>query len=397
MNTLKIRYKPAIFAITLSLFCFSASADVRIDQEVEITAGGMLSMMNSTTSISTLLQGDKSRSKTSVDASGRLGKYMSNKDQVSIARLDKELVWTLAPSKKTYTEMTFAELRAQMEKSMEQMESMQKSGRSSLPVDEENCEWSPAVVKSSRSGEKIRIAGVKAAQHITTVERLCTDKKTGKACKITWSIENWMAKKMPAEKEINAFRKKALKKMGFDEYMPAGNMSAVLTDMFSNGRDDALEETAQLKGYPLKTILQMDMGGENCTTSNGQTMAMDDVWGNAANAGLNAGVNSAASEAGYAAGREIGEATGNSVGGRVAGSALGAASGEMIGGLFNKFKKKKKNKPVEQSELANKNPAADSTALFRIVTEVIRIDDDAVAGNEFEVPAGYKKTKVRGL
>jgi len=206
-----------------------------------------------------------------------------------------------------------------------------------------------------------------------------------------------MGKKIPAEKEINAFQKKALKKMGFDEYMPGGNMSAALTGMFANGWDDALEEAAQLKGYPLKTILQMEMGGQNCTTSSGQTMAMDDVWGNAANAGLNAGVNSAASEASYAAGREIAEAAGNSVGGRVAGSALGAASREMIGGMFNKFKKKKKNKPAEQAKPVNQNPAAGSTALFRIVTEVIRVDNDAVAGSEFEVPAGYKKTKARGL
>ena len=393
---LKIKSATLISSLSAALITTVASADVTMEQRIEIQAGGAMSMLNSTTNVTTSVAGDKARSETVMKAkSGMMGRLMKAGNNTTITRLDKDLIWTMSPEKKQYSEMTFAQMRAQMDKSMKQLESMQGSGGSALPVSEEGCQWSPMVVNTDKTGEKEKFAGVKATQYIINVSRTCTDKTTKKACNITWTLDNWMAKRMPGDDEMADYTRAMAKKMGMEEFMAQGQgMSAGLMAMFGDGWGDVFEEADDLKGYPIKSVMSLEMGGENCTMAGGQTMAMDDMWGNAANAGLNAAVDSAAGHAGQAVGQEIAEHMGNSVGGSIAGSALGAASGELIGGLFNKFKKKKK--PAPKPAATAESASAASVAVFMIATEITSISDKSVASGQFEVPAGWKKVSAPG-
>ena len=168
-----------------------------------------------------------------------------------------------------------------------------------------------------------------------------------------------------------------------------------LLSMFKEGWEDALDEAGELKGYPVKTVMQMEMGGESCTAPSGQQIAMDDMWSNAMDAGINAGAQSAGAAAGSKIGQETAEAMGDSVGGSIGGAAVGAASSEVIGGLLKKFRRKKKE-PEQQpaAELAEAGPQASSAGaivLFRISTELTGIDDDNIPSDLFEIPAGWKK------
>ena len=143
-----------------------------------------------------------------------------------------------------------------------------------------------------------------------------------------------------------------------------------------------------MKGFPVKTVMSLDMGGESCTTGTGQPIAMDDVWNQAADASMNAATASAAGQAGGAVGNATADAVGNSVGGSIAGSAVGAASREVMSGMLNKFrKKKKKAEPVAETVPT----ASGFVTLFKIDTEMTSIDEKDVSDKLFEVPAGWKK------
>jgi hypothetical protein len=213
-------------------------------------------------------------------------------------------------------------------------------------------------------------------------------------------MENWMAKRMPGDEESMAFNKALAEKLGTEE-MLAGAQAAsrALLSMFKSGWEEALDEMSELKGYPVRTVMQMEIGGESCTTISGDPIAMDAVWNNA----LEAGVNSASQNAGYHAGQAISKETrdamGNSVGGSVAGSAAGAASSELISGLFKKFgKKKKKTEPepvATATEPTGAPTATGSTVLFRVTTELISVNDDRISEDRFELPAGWKKVSWR--
>ena len=185
------------------------------------------------------------------------------------------------------------------------------------------------------------------------------------------------------------FHRGMARAMGGDEELGMVQAQARgLVAMFKNGWEDVLKESGKMEGYPVKTVMSLEMGGESCTTGSGQPIAMDDVWSEAADAGANAAAYSAAAHAGSAAGTQAAQSVGGGVGGSIAGSAVGAASRDLISGAFKKFrKKKKKDEPAVQAA----NPASGTVKLFEITTELTGVDENDVPDNVFVVPAGWEK------
>ena len=176
---------------------------------------------------------------------------------------------------------------------------------------------------------------------------------------------------------------------------------------FEEGWEDALDEASDLKGYPVKTVMQMEMGGESCTTLSGQPIAMDDIWGSALEAGVNSGARTAGYHAGSKVTQEATQAMGGGVSGSIAGSAVGAASGEVVSGLLRHFGKKKKkpepepvpadptNTQANASADSEALPAAGSVVLFRITSELTELNDDRIPLDRFEIPAGWDLVSSR--
>ena len=49
---------------------------------------------------------------------------------------------------------------------------------------------------------------------------------------------------------------------------------------------EVVAEVAKLEGFPMRTVMQMDIGGEQCTTASGQPITSDEAWtGSGAGAG----------------------------------------------------------------------------------------------------------------
>jgi len=336
--------------------------------------------------------------------SSLMGSFGKNLDSHSIFRLDSDLAWQLMPDKQQYSEMTFEQMRAQMEQAMKQLEEMQQSGGAgALPVKEEECQWSDSKLDIKDTGERQRFANIKAKQHIITVQETCTVPASGQSCVLTWTLENWMAKKIPGQDEAMAFNKAVGQKLGI-ENMTSGVQASSrgLLGMFQEGWEEALDEASDLEGYPVKTVMQLEMGGESCTTVSGQPIAMDEVWGNALDAGIDAGAQTAGNYAGNKVTQEAAQAMGGGVGGSIAGSAAGAASGEVVSGLLKHFGKKKEQPEPQQAS----SPQAESTTddwvgstagavvVFRISNELTDISDDMVPVDRFELPDGWKQVSA---
>lgn len=191
----------------VTLATTNAFADITMQQSITVEAGGSMSFMSSESTVTTSISNDKSRSETKMaPKSGLMGSLMKNLDTTSIMRLDKDLIWELRPKKQPYSEMTFEQMREQMEQAMEQLEDVQQSGSvGALPASEEDCQWSDPKLTSTDTGVKQRFANVKAKQHIITIEETCTVPESGQTCVLTWTMENWMTKRMPGDDETMAF------------------------------------------------------------------------------------------------------------------------------------------------------------------------------------------------
>ena len=398
----KLKLLLAWFIFMAVLASANTVADVTMQQRIEVEAGGAMSMLASEGTTTTSISNDKSWSESRMESnSSFMNSFTPNRDNFSIMRLDKNLAWQLMPDKQQYSEMTFEQMRAQLEQNKERLEEAQQSGGAgSLPVSAEDCQWSDPEVEVRATGERKRFANVKAKQHIITIRETCTVPASGQTCVVTWKLENWMAKKIPGQNEAMEFNKAIGEKLGIEDMTSGMQMASLgLMSMFKEGWEDALDEASDLKGYPVKTVMQMELGGESCTTMSGQPIAMDDMWGSALDAGIDAGANTAGYHAGSKVTQEAAQAMGGGVSGSIAGSAMGAASGEVVSGLLKHFGKRNKNTepppapadPANTSTEVRANPATGSVVLFRITSELTEINDDNIPADRFEVPAGWKK------
>jgi len=368
-----------------------AFADVTLHQNVTVSASGIMSVMGSKGTVTTVISGDRARTENQMEStSSMMKRFAKNVNTATIVSLDEQRMLNLVPEKKEYSEMTFEELRAQMEKSMAQVEEMQ--GQEQLPVSEDECQWSPPDLKVNNTNEKEKFAGIKAEQTIISVKQTCSVPNTDKSCDMIWNMEFWNAKRMPGGEEARSFQEGMARAMGGDEVLGMAQVyTRGLLAMFKKGWEDVLQESGKMEGYPVKTVMSLEMGGKSCTTTAGQPIALDDVWSSAADASMDAAAYSAAGQAGGAAGSAAAQSVGNGIGGSIAGSAVGAASREVMSGLFKKMRKKK-DKPEPVAEVAA--TASDTVTIFKITSELTGVDEKNVADSQFTVPAGWKKVAV---
>lgn len=386
-----------------ALLPLTAQADVTVTQDVKLEGMGMLSMFGTSGHVTSKVSGDKAYTENQMEAkSGMLQKAMQNHSNTQIIRLDRDLAWMLVPAKQRYSEKTLDQMRAEAQKSMEEMKQNSQQGMG-MPVNSEDCEWSPATVAVSRTGEVQHIAGEKAEEAQVTVSQTCTDPKTGHTCEVAWVMDSWLAKNVLGGDEMRNFYTAFTQRLGLDE-MPEGmemsGFGQALLAMYSEGMDDVSAELQQLKGYPMKFSLQVEMGGNQCVTNSGQPIALDSVWEDAAMAGVQAGAYTAGSAAASGAATAAAGSAGSGVAGSVAGSAAGAATSAAISGLFKKWGKKKQEQQAEEQAAAAQQaanqpqPTADSrVVLFRISSEITGISAAPIQASTFEVPDGWKKEK----
>jgi hypothetical protein len=95
----------------------------------------------------------------------------TNDGSIMIARLDKQLFWTLNPEKKTYTEMTFDDMEKMMSKGSAQMDKMKEKMKTMPEEQRKMMEKMMGVqndqpVEVKKTGETKSVAGYKCTKFI---------------------------------------------------------------------------------------------------------------------------------------------------------------------------------------------------------------------------------------
>ncbi len=328
----------------LGLLAFAmlpAAADVTIESRYDMDAAGAMGAIASSGTTISRISGQMSRSDSSMQMKSKLMKTLNvgSGETASITRLDLGLIQELQPEKSQYTETSFEEMRQLLTQGMPG----QQSGQDGLPVAEERCVWDEGETDFDKTGEKQKIAGLKAERFVIRHTRSCTDQETGSVCTMQWSMDQWMAKKAPGGKEVQRFWTDYAEAMGLEDFgAQRGNagLQAVM-GMFREGWEETLAEASSMRGYPVKSVIEMSIGGENCKMADGQQIAASELFEDAASSAQDAAIDQAAAETGSAISSGVSQATSNTVGGRIAGSAAGAFGQKLAGGLFGGMKKKK--------------------------------------------------------
>ncbi|MEQ8860065.1 MAG: hypothetical protein RIC56_15580 [Pseudomonadales bacterium] len=336
----------------LLLAAGAVQADITIEEQMRVEASGLMSMINMSATTRSSISGDRARMQSDVKMQSRVLRVFGGAGETAeIVRLDQKKTYQLDLKKKTYTEMTFEEQRAQMEQAMQQMREAQAPQQSATGVDEESCEWSPPETRVERTGETENIAGHATERKIVRSRQSCADPKTGQVCDFELTLDQWLAGDFPASEEAAEYFQRYADAMGLGA-AGSRDFSQRLQSMFGGYKSlwsEMAGELASTDAYPLRTTVSMAIGGPQCTDG---PAASADTPG-------------------------VGEALGSVVGG-------------TLGGIFGRRRDEAARQAKREEEAAQTAAAGDMVRLMSITTEFVSVSDAPVDPSAFEVPANFK-------
>jgi hypothetical protein len=343
----------------------TAQADISIERSTSVEGVGAMAFANMSGSSKTSISGDKSRTDSDMKMQSKIIGFLARNavgPSAEIVLLDQDKLYHLNMNKKEYTETSFEQLRAQLQKMSDQMNSNEDRKQPSA-IDQSKCVWLPAKVDVARSGEKAQFAGYDAQRVTVTATQPCQDKETGSVCEIALVLDEWTSTDFAESSEARRFYTAYASKMGMDpsNSQDVAERAKRLFGQYKGVWTEIATKMQSVKGYPVKSSFTLGLGGPQCKDSNSQQAQPGQTD------------NSSQSPGGFA----------------------GAMAGKL-GGLFQK-----KKDPTDASA-APPAPAAapvpmppGDVALMTVSSQVISVSTTSVSADAFTVPPGFKKIEPK--
>jgi hypothetical protein len=333
---------PVVFVFAM---CSSLWADFTYQETTQITGGALLSMMR--------LGGPFTRGAREPIVSTHMikGDRMATvtKDRTTIIDLDKENITTIDYGKKTYSVMTFAEMKQMMEDMSRRMQ--QRRGQK---TDDPNVEAN-FKVSAKTTGQTKTVQGLSAKEMVLTMAIEGSNTKTGESGAMTVVSDGWFAK-VAGYDEVKAFHRKMAEKMGY-MYGSGMNQMGMMRADVGKGFEEVAKEMAKIDGVPVENVIKMTgtaNGAENSSASDQRPQQQQD------------------------AGTPTSPA-----------AALGRLAG--IGGFGRR--KKTEEQPQQAPAEQQQSGSASSGTLIETTTQLTNYSTGPVDGSKFEIPAGFKQVQ----
>jgi hypothetical protein len=353
---------PRKIALSLVLLVPTAlyAGDYTYQETTQLTGGSLLKMMHTMGIFSSQARhiGDPI-----VSTIYLKGNRLANvsPEEIQIIDLDKETITQIDVQKKTYTVMTFDQIKQGIENARQQMkEQAAKQPQQAQPANPEAQDVKMSFdVKVRKTGAQKEISGLNSSEAILTMTMTATNTQNQQSGAMAITNDMWMVPEVPGYDQVRDFYKRFGVKMadatvglGYDfSKMLAQNPGA------NQALGDMTKEMQKLDGVPIMQVMRMG------TTVNGQPLP-------------------AASES-----PSTPEAARPSAG-DVAKAGMSSMISSHFGGFGGFGKKKKDNPPPDDS--ANQ-AAAQQQAAILMETKVTtsNFSSAPVDSSHFEIPAGY--------
>jgi hypothetical protein len=259
----------------------------------------------------------------------------------TIIDLGSETITSMDPQKKTYSVMTFAEMKQAMEQMSQKMQQQQQKNGQQGEM--------KFKVSAKSTGNKKQVNGFEASEMLLKMEMEGTDQKSGQSASMVVFADSWIAPAVPGYNEVRDFYRRMAEKINWTP--GGGNMFANRPDVVQ-GMAEVYKESAKLDGMPVLQI--MTMGPEGTVPSDGS--------------------NPQPAAQQPAADRP----------------SVGSAIGGAIGGKFGLGRKKPQQDPQPAPAAGG---SQSSGSLMESTTEMSGFSSNAVDASVFEIPAGFKKVE----
>jgi hypothetical protein len=323
--------KVVTIAGLMALAASTLPADFSYQQTSTITGGMMAGMMKVAGAFSKQAR-EPVRATVAVK-----GDMMVNRTETSATLIDLagQTITTIDLQKKTYSVMTFDEMKRMLEQASQKMQKGNPQAEMKFKV------------SATNTGATKQIAGFEAKELVLKMEMESTDKQSGQTGSMVITTDSWIAPNVPGYNEVRDFHRRMAEKLN---WTPGGNMFMGRPDM-AQGMAEVAKELAKLDGVPVLQIVSMGgpPGAPGEATAQPQQQPAERP----------------------------------SIGG-----ALGGALGRF-GGLG-----KKKNPPPEEPAAAPP-PSSSPGSLMEMTTELTGFSSSPVDASQFTVPPGFKKVEPK--
>lgn len=331
-------------------------ADFSYEQTSKMTGGSMMAMLRlagpfakqarepQVTSV--LLRGNRM---------AHIGAHAS-----SVVDLDAETITTIDHDRKTYSVMTFADMKKVME---------QAQGK----VQEVNADFKASV---KETGKTRIIEGLDTKEVVLTVTTEATDPKSGQKAKMDVVSEMWLAATVPGAADIRDFSLRMAKKI---DWSPGGGGMFGPRPELARGFAGLMKEAAKLEGVPVLQVVKM--GGMDANMTPEQRAQMAEAQKKMAEAEANR--------------QNEPQPERPTIGG-----ALSGALGGRFGGLGRKKKQEAPKEEPKQEQAKTDStpaPAESSDSLMEMTIESRNFSSAALDASRFTVPSGYKQVENEAL
>ena len=358
----------AVLSSILGFATGTAEADVTIEHSMSVDGMGIMAFGNMSGTSKTTISGDKSRTDSDIKMQSKLAGFLARNavgPSADIVLLDPDKLYHLNVNKKEYTESTFEQMRAQMQKLSDQLSSNEDKKQPSA-IDQSKCTWLPPKADIKRSGEKAQFAGYDAERVTITASQPCEDKDTGSVCEVALVLDQWTSTGFAQSAEVQRFYKAYAAKMGIDPSNPhdATQRAKALFGQYKGIWTEIASKMQNVNGYPVKSSFTLALGGPQCKDSKAdqsQANAHDDASSTPTSPGALAGV--------------------------VAGK---------LGGLFHKKKDDAHASPAQPTPAVTPVPVPDGdVALITVSSQLVSVSTNGASADAFVVPADFKKLELK--
>lgn len=245
--------------VTISGLLALASSTVLADfsyQETSTITGGMMKSMMKVAGV--FSKSAREVEKPIVSTVALKGDKMVHRSalHMSVIDLSAKTITSVDMQKKTYTVMTFEQMKQMMQQMSERMHQQ-----------DPNDPQMQIKVSATATGKTKAFSGMDAKEMLVKIEMQSTDPKTGKTGSLPITVDSWIAPAADGYGEVRAFYKRMADEIG---WTPGGNMFMSRPEV-AKGMAEAEKEVSALNGMPVFETMNMGMTGQ--PGANGQTDA----------------------------------------------------------------------------------------------------------------------------
>jgi hypothetical protein len=377
-----------VIALLATSFATSvARADATFAETFQVQAMGAMAHLSAEGAVTTLVADRRWRIDNRViRQSESMAQYQGAWSGTTLVLLEERKLLRLNSGTGDIEQLGFDELRGRLDYGRDAIDAASTGAEMvDLPVREEDCQWSLPESEARATGAIAEIGGVEAEQHYFNWRQSCVVPESRQVCELSWNLERWTARRVPGGDELQSVEQAFFNAMGGVDLLSAAELNdSGLLALFPHGWVQLLAEARELPGFPVKTVMSLEIGGVDCTTVGGTPLAYDSDWvvmeQIAKDTARRSTVNAASNTVADTVMRSVDL---GGWGGLIAGTAASELTRRAIDRMTQR---KEEEAAVPPEELHEVDPDADAVMLFRITTELVAASRERVGDEVFEIP-----------